>query len=75
MSVFVGSSSQGIEVARAIQAHLTDEATEVELWNETVFPLGFGTLESLVKALNGFDFAVLVMTPDSGPPAFAFATQ
>jgi predicted nucleotide-binding protein len=64
MSVFVGSSSQGIEVARAMQAQLSDESTEVELWNEAVFPLGFGTLESLVQALNRFDFAVLIMTPD-----------
>jgi hypothetical protein len=64
VSVFVGSSFEGLEVARSIQAQLTDESTEVELWNETVFGLGYGTLESLVQALNRFDFAVLVMTPD-----------
>jgi predicted nucleotide-binding protein len=46
LSVFVGSSSQGIEDARAIQAQLSDESAEVGLWNEAVFPLGFGTLES-----------------------------
>jgi hypothetical protein len=37
---------------------------EVELWNEGVFSLGMGTLEALVQALNRFDFAVLVLTPD-----------
>jgi len=64
VSVFVGSSSEGLEVARAIQAQLSDESTEVELWNEGVFGLGYGTLESLVHALNRFDFAVVAMTPD-----------
>jgi hypothetical protein len=62
-SVFVGSSSEGLEVARAIQAQLADDS-EVELWNEGVLGLSYGTLESLVQALDRFDFAVLVLTPD-----------
>lgn len=61
-SIFVGSSTEGLEVARAVQVQLADG--EVELWNEGVFTLGHSTLESLVKALNRFDFAVLVLTPD-----------
>jgi len=62
-SLFVGSSSEGLEVARAIQVQLADVA-DVELWNEDVFSLGYGTLEALVQALSRFDFAVLVLTPD-----------
>jgi predicted nucleotide-binding protein with TIR-like domain len=62
-SVFIGSSSDGLEIARAVQTQLEDVG-EVELWNEGVFGLSHGTLESLVQALDTFDFAVLVMTPD-----------
>ena len=62
-SIYVGSSTEGLEVARAVQVQLADDGA-VELWNEDVFSLGYGTLESLVQALNRFDFAVLVLTPD-----------
>ncbi|MCW5982698.1 MAG: nucleotide-binding protein [Bryobacteraceae bacterium] len=62
-SIFVGSSTKGLEVAEAIQSQLCDDA-EVVIWKEGVFGLGQGTLESLVKALDGFDFAILVLTPD-----------
>jgi hypothetical protein len=62
-SIFVGSSTEGLEVARAVQYQLAEDG-EVELWNEGVFSLGYAALESLVQALNRFDFAVLVLTPD-----------
>lgn len=61
--VFVGSSTEGLEVARAIEVHLEHDA-EVTVWKDGVFGLGRGTLESLVLALDEFDFAVLVLTPD-----------
>jgi hypothetical protein len=62
-SMFIGSSSEGKEIAQHVRAQLTDNA-EVTIWNEGPFGLGQGTLESLVKALDQFDFAVLVLTPD-----------
>jgi hypothetical protein len=62
-SVFVGSSSEGLEVARAIQVQLAD-VSQAELWNESVLALSYGTLESLVQASDRFDFAVLVLTGD-----------
>jgi hypothetical protein len=52
-----------LEVARAIE-YLLHEDCEVTLWNEGVFGLGQTTLEALVNALERFDFAVLVLTPD-----------
>lgn len=61
--VFVGSSSEGLNIAQAIQAQLQDIA-QVSIWNEGVFGLSRGTLESLVRALEDFDFAVLVITAD-----------
>jgi hypothetical protein len=62
-TVFLGSSHEGLEVARTIQFHLRDVAL-VSVWKDGVFGLTEGTLESLVRALDRFDFAVLVITPD-----------
>lgn len=62
-SVFVGSSTEGLEVARAVQWQLRD-VSEAQLWNEGVFSLGSGFFESLTQALIRFDFAVLVFTAD-----------
>ena len=61
--IFVGSSSEGIAVAKALQAGLADTA-DITLWNQGIFEPSFGYLESLVNALNLADFAVLVLTPD-----------
>jgi predicted nucleotide-binding protein len=63
-TVFIGSSKEGIEVARAIRTQL-DEVAEITIWNEGgVFQLGHGYLEALVNALPGFDFAILVLSAD-----------
>lgn len=61
--VFVGSSTEGLPVAEAIQLGL-DHAAEVTIWHQGVFGLSRGTLEELVRASKNFDFAVLVLTPD-----------
>lgn len=62
-SVFIGSSSEGLEVARSVEFNLKDDA-EVTLWHHGAFGLNKGYLESLVEALERFDFAILVLTPD-----------
>jgi hypothetical protein len=62
-SVFIGSSVEGLEFARAIRANL-EPVAEVTLWNEGFFTLGSTFIESLVNSLPRFDFAVLVLTAD-----------
>ena len=62
-TVFIGSSSEGLKIAEAIQLNL-DKTCEVTVWSQGVFGLGEGTLESLVNCLDEFDFAILVLTPD-----------
>lgn len=62
-SLFVGSSTEGLAIARHAQV-LLDQVCEVELWTQGVFGLSQGTLESLLLAVERFDFAVLVLTPD-----------
>lgn len=61
--LFVGSSREGLDIARAVESQLQRDA-EITLWTDGVFGLSHGSLESLVEALPRFHFAVLVLTPD-----------
>lgn len=61
--MFIGSSSEGLKVARAIALQLQDQL-EITTWSSGLFGLGDGTLESLLEAAPTFDFATLVLTPD-----------
>lgn len=61
--VFIGSSSEGLDAAKAVQANL-DFIAEAHIWSQGLFGLAEGTLESLVGSLDRFDFAILVLTPD-----------
>jgi predicted nucleotide-binding protein len=62
-SLFIGSSSEGIEFARAVRSLLTQDA-EVTVWKEGFFSLGSTYIETLMNSLPRFDFAILVFTPD-----------
>jgi hypothetical protein len=62
-SVFIGSSSEGEEVARAIAEGL-ECCADTTMWSEDVFEFGRGYLEELMAELDRHDFAVLVLTPD-----------
>jgi len=61
--IFVGSSTEGLPVAKALQIGLTDIA-DVTLWTQGVFQPSYGYLESLTKTLESADYAVLALTPD-----------
>lgn len=62
-SLFIGSSTEGLEFARAARGLLNQDA-EVSLWNEGFFRLGDTFIETLINGLSRFDFALLVITPD-----------
>jgi phage terminase large subunit-like protein len=61
--VFIGSSTEGLAIARAVQVEL-DHNAEVELWSQGAFGLSEGTLASLAAAVDRFDLAILVLTAD-----------
>lgn len=63
VSAFIGSSKEGLGIAQAIQLELEEYAT-CTIWYQGVFGLNEGTLESLEKSLEKFEFAILVLTPD-----------
>ncbi|HMO52686.1 MAG TPA: nucleotide-binding protein [Kiritimatiellia bacterium] len=61
--LFVGSSTEGLPFAQAVQENL-DRLCQVVLWSQGVFGLSGGTLEDLVEKIAVVDFGVLVVTPD-----------
>jgi predicted nucleotide-binding protein len=62
-SLVIGSSSEGLEFAWAVRA-LLDQDAEVTVWKEGFFRLGITYIETLMKDLPRFGFALLVFTPE-----------
>jgi predicted nucleotide-binding protein len=62
-TVFIGCSTEGTQYAKIIQLQL-EGSVHCAIWNQGVFGLSMGTLETLVAETNRFDFAILVLTPD-----------
>jgi hypothetical protein len=61
--LFIGSSTEGKQVARAVQAELAD-ITDPEVWDQGTFVLNRSFLEGLIQSAHSFDFAVIVATAD-----------
>ncbi len=64
--VFIASSSEGLDIAKAVRRLLMDELADkakVEPWTRR-FELSATYIESLEKVVAEADFAVLVLTPD-----------
>ena len=61
--VFVGSSKDGLDVAREVQLSLSDLGTIVA-WENDVFRLSEHTLDSLRRQLRLADYGVFILTPD-----------
>ncbi len=62
-TVFVGSSSEALPVARQLKEVLEPDL-EVLLWDDGLFELGEDTLSSLLKFVSVFDFGLFVLSPD-----------
>jgi Predicted nucleotide-binding protein containing TIR-like domain len=61
--LFIGSSSENLNVAYAVQQGL-EAVAEVTVWTQGVFSPSKYNLESLVDALFETDFGVFVFSPD-----------
>jgi len=62
--IFIGSSSEGLAIAKFIQAELNKEFDCI-LWNDgVVFGANTSYLDSLLKAASMFDFGLLLATKD-----------
>jgi predicted nucleotide-binding protein len=62
--LFVGSSREGIQVARAIQNGLAHDPIDVILWTDGVFGASSAAFESLLTEVTLSDFGVFVVLPD-----------
>lgn len=63
-TMFIGSSSgKGQRIAEMIKQLLADDV-DCTVWHQGVFGLSGGTLETLDAAVDDYDFATLVLTPD-----------
>lgn len=62
-STFIGSSTEGLDVAREVELQLQHDSITT-IWKDGVFGLGGGILETLMNAVDQFDFAVMVLSPD-----------
>jgi len=62
-TVFIGSSTEGLNVAYSIQEFLQYSAVPT-VWTQGIFDLSKSTLSSLLEALKKYEFAVFVLTLD-----------
>lgn len=63
-TLFIGSSSEALRVAKTVLSLLDDKDVEPSLWNQGVFGLNTSGLEALMKACQDFDYACFVLQKD-----------
>jgi len=61
--VFIGSSTEGLAIADAIQKNL-EYYSYVDLWTQGIFEPSSTSLDDLIMALNQYDFAIFVFMPE-----------
>ncbi len=61
--LFIGSSTNNLEIARAAQDELADCA-DATVWSQDIFSLGSSTHGSMLKVLDESDFGLFVFAPD-----------
>lgn len=62
-TLFIGSSSESLDVAYAAQRNL-EAVAEAVVWTQGIFELTRSYLESLIDALDDTEFALFVFGPD-----------
>lgn len=62
--LFVGSSVEGLSIAKHIQLGLKHEPVEVRIWTDGVFGPSGVTVDRLLEQVAEADFAVFVFGPD-----------
>lgn len=62
-SVFIGSSYEARDVARAVENHLQRE-TDATKWFDVNTTSGMTVIEWLIGAVWSYDFAVMILSPD-----------
>ena len=61
--VFIGSSVESLNIAEAIQENLK-YSCYCDIWSQGIFKPSSTALDDLIEALDVFDFAIFVFSPD-----------
>ena len=61
--IFIGSSTEGLPVAKRIKKFFESDY-DCHIWNEGVFQLNEGYIETLLKSASLFDFGFMVFAAD-----------
>ena len=62
-NIFIGSSAEGLPVARLVKKHLSDFA-ECNVWDEELFEFNKSYFETLMELLAFYDYGILIGTAD-----------
>jgi len=62
--IFIGSSKESLELARAIQENFSCDDYNTIIWNQGVFKLSEYRLDSLIDEVEKSDFGIFVFSPD-----------
>jgi predicted nucleotide-binding protein len=62
--LFIGSSSEQLEIAKAIQLGLSHDPMVATVWTDGIFKASRTTIENLMNAVVDADFALVVISPD-----------
>lgn len=62
--IFIGSSLERLDIARAIQTGLAHDSLLTQVWTDDVFKASKTSIENLVVTAESSDFGVLVLGPD-----------
>jgi ADP-ribose pyrophosphatase YjhB (NUDIX family) len=62
--LFIGSSSEGRQIAQIAFELLDDNNIHASLWDHDLFSLSTSAIDSLMNATRSFDFALLIATAD-----------
>jgi hypothetical protein len=61
--IFIGSSTEKLDIAYLIQENLEHDAN-CTVWTQGIFQLSSNAIDDLINALDNFDFAIMIFTPD-----------
>ena len=61
--IFIGSSTKGLEIAELAQSELRHDG-EPELWTNGIFRAAYVPIETLMAAVETYDFALFVLLPE-----------
>lgn len=62
--IFIGSSKEGLQVAREIQAGFSHDPFVKTVWTDGVFGASTFPIDDLLNKIRTSDFAILVISPD-----------